>query len=100
MRLTVVLLMIVATLLVYSEARSLRQGSPTSLTSKADADSEERWFVIRDPLSKAATTVEKVSVESSKRNKVLNKLAKILLPDTSDFRLVYKDGRWKSEKFF
>ncbi|KAF1776964.1 hypothetical protein JG687_00016895 [Phytophthora cactorum] len=103
MRLSFVLLTIVATLLASSEARLLRQGISTKtagLTSENNAESEERRFIVRSVLSGAITKAESAPLKTSKWDKVLNKLAKIILPDTSDYRLVYKNGRLRSESYF
>ncbi|ETL31608.1 hypothetical protein F441_16017 [Phytophthora nicotianae CJ01A1] len=100
MRLSFLFLVIVAILFVNSEARSLRQGSSKRFASNNDAESEERVIRVRNPLNEAVTTAESVALKASKWDKFRNKLAKFLLPDTSDYKIVYNNGRWRSEKTF
>nr|KAH7496389.1 hypothetical protein KRP22_13677 [Phytophthora ramorum] len=100
MRLCFALLLVAAVVLVAcSEASSLRQGSATkSVTSNDDTTSEERVFMVRTPFTE--TLPKALPVDPSKWEKILNKLAKVLLPDTSNIRLVYKgDGRWKAKPY-
>ncbi|KAG3182545.1 hypothetical protein PC128_g14611 [Phytophthora cactorum] len=69
MRLSFVLLTIVATLLASSEARLLRQGISTKtagLTSENNAESEERRFIVRSVLSGAITKAESAPLKTSK----------------------------------
>ncbi|OWY93959.1 RxLR effector protein [Phytophthora megakarya] len=82
----IILLTIVITLLAHSEARSLRQ-SPASngvgATAKGPVD-EERLFMVKtvvaDATKATAKKVKSVKMPISKKDKLLNVLAKIFLP--------------------
>ncbi|KAL4092962.1 hypothetical protein PRIC1_011951 [Phytophthora ramorum] len=100
MRLRFALLLVAAVVLVAcSEASSLRQGSVTKpVTSNDDTTSEERIFMVHTSL--AEKLPKALPVDPSKWQKFRDKLAKVLFPDTSNIRLVYKgDGKWKSKPY-
>ncbi|POM58270.1 Putative RxLR effector [Phytophthora palmivora] len=103
MRLCLIVLAIATTLLTNGEARSLRLGRTAESVTKGATDSEERKFMIHTVVAdaaKAAAKVEKVQpVKLSVKDTLLNALAK-LLPDTSNRRHVYSNGRWKTESYF
>ncbi|OWZ03267.1 RxLR effector protein [Phytophthora megakarya] len=105
MRLGCILIAIVSTLLVSSEARSLRQ-SPTSeseTTTSEDPADEERIFKIKTVVTDAAEEVVKKVKDAPlpKKEKIKNFIAKALLPKVNDnLRLEYNNGRWVRDTYY
>ncbi|GMF14235.1 unnamed protein product [Phytophthora lilii] len=98
------LLLVLVVLLFASCGESiLRRDTSSKVVSDEDGTtSEERIVCVRNPLTKVEE-ITKEAVKTSKWDKVLNKIAKILLPDTSKYngRPVYMgDGQWRYKSYF
>ncbi|GMF14233.1 unnamed protein product [Phytophthora lilii] len=97
MRLGFVILILVAAVVDSCDASSLRHGvSAQDINDPIlTASSEERRFKLS---SGPITKVEPIKI--SLRDKILNALAKCLLPSADNCRFVYKNGRWHAKRYY